>query len=335
MEDNLYQILGLSNTATQEEIKKAYRRLAMQYHPDKNPSEDAEDMFMDIQEAYDTLSDPTLRAAYDQSLLYGTTYEAPSQYSVTDTYYEEPPIDPITGRRNYKYHRGRRTRKSGSAPKTKRIINLFEIPIFKAFYFTPKYCISIVASYVIVFFTVPYILVFLQMDFNEGDAYFLFPPVLFCLVLLIDCLLKGKYRVAEITSVQYCKQEDKNGTEYKYVVNYRISKSCNTAPNTGYLHQENAKMESIIYPGSYTFTVGDKYIFYYSYLLGYNYHIAKSETASTTFKLEERFIPLAICLAVIGGFGFYVHYHNFAHIPLSFMGNIAIFAVIFKSGDSS
>lgn len=62
-----YQTLGLSKNASQDEIKKSFRKLARQYHPDKNPGDKAaEDKFKEVNQAYETLSDPEKRKQYDE-----------------------------------------------------------------------------------------------------------------------------------------------------------------------------------------------------------------------------------------------------------------------------
>ena len=64
---DLYDILGVSNGASDNEIKKAYRKIAMKYHPDKNPGDsEAEEIFKDSADAYSILSDNQKRSQYDQ-----------------------------------------------------------------------------------------------------------------------------------------------------------------------------------------------------------------------------------------------------------------------------
>lgn len=65
-EKDYYQVLGLPRETSARAIKKAYRKLSMKYHPDKNPGDkSASDKFVEITEAYDVLSDPEKRRRYD------------------------------------------------------------------------------------------------------------------------------------------------------------------------------------------------------------------------------------------------------------------------------
>ena len=82
-----YQILGLSQTATAAQIRTAFKRLAMQYHPDRNPGNPmAEEIFKQVNEAYHILSDPLKKARYDSRFY---TYETQSSTQAAEEHWRE------------------------------------------------------------------------------------------------------------------------------------------------------------------------------------------------------------------------------------------------------
>ena len=110
-----YTVLGISSDASADEIKKRYRDLMIKYHPDRNPSKDAEEKSKRINEAYTVLSDPVKRAEYDRR------QSVPWQYTQRRKNYG------ASGRRTYTYrtytYRTYRPPPSGRNPRKKKHSN--------------------------------------------------------------------------------------------------------------------------------------------------------------------------------------------------------------------
>ncbi|CAL8098396.1 unnamed protein product [Calicophoron daubneyi] len=93
-----YKILGVPKTATKKDIKKAYRNLALQLHPDKNKSPDAEAKFVEVSEAYSVLSDDEKRRRYDQG---GETFTGGEPFFSREDFFKQFDV--------FQTHRGERS----------------------------------------------------------------------------------------------------------------------------------------------------------------------------------------------------------------------------------
>jgi hypothetical protein len=193
---NYYLILGIPQHATDDDIKRAYRRLAMQYHPDRNKDPLAPQRFREIQTAYDVLLDPQQRHLYDNRLF--NVFDPSS--TPTHTNYYDPPIDPFTGRKNYKYHRGK--------PKKERDLNApfdnFEVKYISEFDF------EYVVLYRVILLGIPGFIAsaFLSAQLFEsysfmhaGHVLVTLPFLLFHFFVLLDCILPSLPFYALLTKV--------------------------------------------------------------------------------------------------------------------------------------
>ena len=111
-----YQILGISKNSTPAEIRRAYRKLAVIYHPDKNPDPKAESFFKEINRAYEVLSDPDKRRAYD--LRFSTSVDIP----------DAPPTPPR--HRDPKYRPGPRAHRKSERDELRELMAKY-LPFFQ------------------------------------------------------------------------------------------------------------------------------------------------------------------------------------------------------------
>jgi curved DNA-binding protein CbpA len=133
MSKDYYNVLGVARSSSTDEIKAVFRKLAMRYHPDRNP-EDGGAMFRLIHEAYETLSDPTKRSSYDSKLVFNTIYSTPK--TTTKRRSNEGDISAEEWKRRQYYHQqyadyiytGKSVKPEKSNYKESRYI-LFAIPL--------------------------------------------------------------------------------------------------------------------------------------------------------------------------------------------------------------
>ena len=164
--DDLYSVLGVSKTATAEEIKKAYRNLAFKYHPDRNPGDKAaEEKFKQISAAYSVLGDETKRRQYDsygnyaensRSSTYGSQNSSSNQYGSYWDFFGGDAYNgrhPNEGRTSYSYtyttrHTERPDRAYGWRMLGRGVLQaVLGFAAFNLFiYFFPLNIISLVAS---------------------------------------------------------------------------------------------------------------------------------------------------------------------------------------------
>ncbi|MBT3201352.1 MAG: J domain-containing protein [Phycisphaerales bacterium] len=138
-EKNYYQTLGVDRSAAPEEIKRAYRRLVKQFHPDTNPHPDAARKFTEIDRAHDTLIDPALRRRYDHQNPPQPAAPKPPKPAAPKGPQSAPPIDrpprgisPGEYARNWPTHQTkrphrRRRRTEPLHPRTKAVIIVISI----------------------------------------------------------------------------------------------------------------------------------------------------------------------------------------------------------------
>ena len=192
---DFYQTLGLNPESNEQEIKRAYRQLAMQYHPDKNKAVDANQRFVAIQEAYDFLMDPNLRFQYDHRLKNGFATYTSSANNFTETYQNQS-FTP----KDRKYHRGKKPPERD----LEQTFNNFETKYFSDFsldfYAIGRVVLLGIPGVIISFyFSAPY---FYEDSFmDKGDLFITCPFITFHLFVLIDFFLPNTKHYALLTKV--------------------------------------------------------------------------------------------------------------------------------------
>lgn len=99
---NYYDVLGIKQNSSENDIKKAYHALAVKYHPDKNTDSSAEEMFKIINEAYNVLINKDKRHQYDISGIKCDNIDLESAQQIFDSFFQKKSFDAIRGRDPYK-----------------------------------------------------------------------------------------------------------------------------------------------------------------------------------------------------------------------------------------
>lgn len=296
---NYYDILEVRTDASLEEIKRAYRRMAMRYHPDKNKDPHAAEQFNLIQEAYDKLSDSVFKQRYDLSL-HGN-YITEDQFVTPEDEPQAVPIDPVTGRKNYKYYRTKR--KSATRPDGKIPYERIYKP--KAGFYSSRFGFLLLVSYAISFATIlplesklrPYhTLVF-------SDLFLKLPLLLYCSACIVDSYLKPHTRVAILLSVQdFIKIPESGESRIGKILKFQIFKVADL--NTDSFSSSNSKQESISFAQDCEAQISQKFKFHFTPLFRYCMKITSYDREEQTWQPDMLMaghlkVHRALCVAIM------------------------------------
>lgn len=249
----------------------------MLYHPDKNHNPEAVEQFNLIQTAYDTLSDVNLKQQYDTSL---DTLNVSSEQVIAKPQpegYQGVPINPVTGKKNYKYYRTNNYSKTSTGSKGKTAANDIILEQ-RARYYSSRFWFLLVVSYTLSFFVIlPIGSSYFPHKLGLSDLFFGIPLVLFCLTGLIDSYAAPNTRTAIVLSSQdYVRSLDADmklnmGKIVKFFV-FQVPDL-----NTDQFTNNNSRAETIPFTKDFEPEVRQKFKFHYTPLLRFCFKITLYE----------------------------------------------------------